>query len=114
MTVAQLEHGMRPSCACGEPLLPEDPDLWGLVPADELERSVIYQEYAVRVTGAVRGQYSHVQRGRSVRAAETVALEGTRSRPGMLADLAEERRHRQLAGLRQFKAVTDAVADMPF
>jgi hypothetical protein len=39
MTVAQVEHGMRPACPCGQPLVPEDPDLWGLVPREELERS---------------------------------------------------------------------------
>lgn len=111
MTVAQIEHGMRPVCpGCGAACIPEDPELWGLVPFEELQRSVAFAEYGRRVSDALHGQASHVQRGRPVRPAETVALEGTAKRPGILRELERERHARRLSGLRQYAAVSAAAS----
>ncbi len=76
LTVAQIEKGRVPSCFCGGRLVPDRFDLAELVlePA-ELEQHGEYREYQSRLAGAVKGQASHVQRGRQTRAPETVALE---------------------------------------
>lgn len=99
-TVSALERHGLPVCPCGARLIPAALEL---AIALGVEDAPCVAEFHARVAQAWHGQTPNgpCDDSSRLRAPETVALEGTSKRPGLLAEWQAEIRKRQLSGLRR-------------
>lgn len=98
-TVSALETYGLPACGCGQPFEPLEVELAFLL---GVEDCYAVREYRDALSRKLHGQAPHVQRGRTVEPAETLAL----------ADVVRGRRERARSD--RLQALRPAADPMPF